>query len=257
VSKSGGGVQRFAHATADRIGATNFRPLLEATSRILRRISARPLLALSLVAVVLLSTGAIVVASGALDVRHVNVVGASRATTARINTLAKSVVGDPMLTVKTSSLRGRVAALPQVADVHVARVWPNTVRVQIVERRPTFGVQQSQGWLLIDQSGAGYLTVRRLPAHVLPLSIGNVTTDAALVRAAIAVVSALPPTVRKIVTGLDAPSAAGIRLRMRGGSYVVWGGAEDSVRKARALAVLLKHRARVYDVSTPGFITTS
>jgi cell division protein FtsQ len=257
VSERSQGVQRVLHTLWQRVRTANYRAVLHAVVRVTRRIAARPLLAASLVAVVLVSTGAIVVASGALDVRHVNVVGASRATTARINAMAKSVVGDPMMTVKTSSLRSRVAALPQVADVHVGRVWPNTLRVQIVERRPTFGVEQPSGWLLIDQSGASYMTVAHLPAHVLPLSIANVTTDASLVHAAVAVVTALPAEVRKNVTAVEAPSEAGIRLRLHGGSFVVWGAPEDSTRKARALAVLLKRHAHVYDVSTPGFITTS
>jgi hypothetical protein len=69
------------------------------------------------------------------------------------------------------------------------------------------------------------------------------------------------------VIGVIAPSSAGIRLQLHGGATVVWGGPEDSTRKARALAVLLHQPShgsphggshpRVYDVSTPGFVTTS
>jgi cell division protein FtsQ len=213
----------------------------------------------------------IVFATGAFNVRHVQVVGASRATSARIDGLMHSAVGHAMMTVNTSSLKHRVAALPQVAAVRIDRSWPNTLRVTISERRAMVAVQQPNGWLLIDATATPYLTAPRLPAHVLPLTIAQPTSHNPTLRAAIDVVAALPATVRKSVIGVVAPSTAGIRLRLRGGSTVVWGGPEDSTRKARALDVLLrqstpgktktagnthKSRAHVYDVSTPGFVTT-
>jgi hypothetical protein len=101
-------VQQRLQSAWQRVRATDYRPWFAAVARLGRGIAARPRLAALLVVVVLVSTGAIVVASGALDVRHVKVEGASRATTARIDTMAKSVVGDPMLTVNTSSLRRSV-----------------------------------------------------------------------------------------------------------------------------------------------------
>jgi cell division protein FtsQ len=109
--------------------------------------------------------------------------------------------------------------------------------------------------------------VPQLPAHVLPLTIDAPSAGDPTVRAAVAVVAALPAAVRKDVVAMTAPSIAGIRLQLRDGSTVIWGGPEDSARKARALAVLLqqskakagahKARAHVYDVSTPGFVTLS
>jgi cell division protein FtsQ len=187
----------------------------------------------------------------------------------RIDTVARSVVGDAMLTVNTSLLRRRVAALPEVAAVHVSREWPSTLRVTISERRAVFGVQQRGEWLLVDSVATPYLTVARLPAHVLPLTVDEPTAGDLTLRAAVDVVAALPAAVRKNVVAVSAPSIAGIRLRLHDGSTVIWGGPQDSSRKARALAVLLRQpaagnglvrghgHAHVYDVSTPGFVTLS
>jgi cell division protein FtsQ len=209
------------------------------------------------------SSGAIVFVSGVFDVRRVDVVGAGRSTMARVSVLAHSAVGDSMLTVNTSSLRRRVAALPQVAGVRVAREWPNTIRLTVTERLAVVGVHQPDGWLLVDRTATPYLTVAQLPARVLPLSIVAPSNGDPTLRAAVNVVTVLPAAVRKNVVAVTAPSIAGIRLDLRGGGTVIWGGPEDSPRKARALAVLLRattsshQHVHVYDVSTPGVVTTS
>jgi cell division protein FtsQ len=231
--------------------------------RVWRYVAARRVLAAVLAALVVLSTGTIVYATGVFDVRHVRVVGASRATTVRIDNLAHSAVGDSMLTVSTSSLRRRIAALPEVAAVHVARDWPDTLRLTVTERLAVVAVHQPGGWLLVDRAATPYLSVTQLPARVLPLVVAGATAGDPTLRAAVDVVLALPSTVRRTVDAVSAPSVAGIQLRLRGGGTVIWGGPEDSARKARALAVLLAQQTRthahthVYDVSTPGFVTTS
>jgi cell division protein FtsQ len=207
-------------------------------------------------ACVLTLSVAIIVAAGVFNVRHVQVIGAGRSTTLRIDALAKSFVGDSILTISTGTLRHRVAALPQIADVQISRDWPNTLRVRVVERQPLAAVQQPDGrWLLVDKTATAYVVVGHRPAPALPLTVDPAAGSA--LRAAIDVLVALPATVRRDVVGVAAPSAAGIRLTLRGGSTVIWGGPQDSARKARALAVLLHRHARVYDVSTPGFVTTS
>ncbi len=255
-------------AVWQRVASLNYAAAYGVLVRIWQRMVRRPLLASALAVATLLSVGAILLAAGTFDVQRVTVDGASRATSVRIQALARGVLGDSMLTVNTSALRKRVAEIPQVATVQVTRSWPNKLRVEVVERHAAFVVHRGDGWLLVDQSATPYLTVPRPPAHVLPLTVPEASdasgtsaaaqsTAKAPLRAAVAVVDALPPDVRRSVVAVDAPSANGIRLRMRGGATVVWGGPEDSVRKARALAVLLRRDAHVYDVSTLGLVTTS
>jgi cell division protein FtsQ len=48
-----------------------------------------------------------------------------------------------------------------------------------------------------------------------------------------------------------------VRLDLAGGALVKWGSAQDSATKAQVLAALLPHHAQVYDVTAPGFATTS
>jgi cell division protein FtsQ len=231
--------------------------LFAARARARRWAAARPAL-IAIVAALVVATGTwIALGSGVFEVRHVDVIGASGATRTEIATAARPTMGSSMLTVSTSGLRHRVSALPTVTSVRVARVWPNTLRVSVTERSPFLAVHQSNGWLLIDRTGLPYLTVARRPAHVLPLSLDTPKVGDPALNAAVSVAGALPASVRNRVTAMLAPSPAGIRLQLRGGMTVVWGGPEDSARKARALAVLLRRHAKVYDVSTPGIVTTT
>lgn len=162
-----------------------------------------------------------------------------------------------MLTVDVAALQRSIARIPAVAVVVVRRDWPNALHVEVTERRPVVGVQRAAGWLLLDRSGVPYTTVTTRPTGVLPLTVTTPAASDPATTAALAVLQSLPRTVRQRVTAVLAPTPAGVQLRLTKKVTVVWGGPEDSPRKAKALAALLHRKAHVYDVSTPGFVTTS
>jgi cell division protein FtsQ len=83
------------------------------------------------------------------------------------------------------------------------------------------------------------------------------TTSPDTLRAASAVAAALPPSLRAKVDDVSAATPDSVRLDLTGGGLVRWGDAQDSATKAKVLAVLLSHHAHVYDVTAPGFATTS
>jgi cell division protein FtsQ len=192
-----------------------------------------------------------------LDVRRVAISGSTSLTAVEVNAATRSAVGDAMLTVNVNGVRESVAAIPAVASVKVSREWPNKIRVTVQERTAVLAVQRSNGWLLVDGAGVPFTTVATRPAKVLPLTVATPSAKDPATQAALAVLTSLPQSVRQRVTALIVPTPAGVQLRLTKGVTVVWGGPEDSPRKARALAALLHRKARVYDVSTPGFVTTS
>ncbi len=62
--------------------------------------------------------------------------------------------GDDMMDVDPAEVRARVEALDWIASAKVARLWPATLQVQVVEKEP-YAIWQSKGvsWL-IDRKGA-------------------------------------------------------------------------------------------------------
>ena len=69
------------------------------------------------------------------------------------------------------------------------------------------------------------------------------------------VFSALSGATAAKVSRLEAPTRDGIVLRLRDGSRVVWGSAEDSALKSQVLDALLPLGGTVFNVSAPGFPT--
>jgi cell division protein FtsQ len=214
-----------------------------------------------LASIVVATSGWVALGSGALDVHRVDVRGTSALSTDAVDAIVAGAVGDPMLTVDTSGLRERIAAVPAVASVEVARSWPTTLHVQVRERRAVAAVRQPDGWLLVDATGVPFTTAALRPDRALRLDVDEPAIDDPSTQAALAVVDALPPRLRHLVVSVSAPSPDGVRLALRHDRVVVWGGAVDTRRKVIALTALLRTKAsrdeHHYDVSTPGIVTSS
>lgn len=87
-------------------------------------------------------------------VRDVFVVG--RVSTPK-ETLLEAVAvkrGAPILNIDLQAVRNRVQALPWVREASVRRLLPNTVVVEIVERKPLALWQSHKQFALIDENGA-------------------------------------------------------------------------------------------------------
>jgi cell division protein FtsQ len=70
------------------------------------------------------------------------------------------------------------------------------------------------------------------------------------------VVESLPASVIDSLKRVHARSMDSIALMLRDNREVVWGSAAESNRKVKVLAILMRQRARVYDVSVPEQPTT-
>ena len=69
-----------------------------------------------------------------------------------------------MTDLDVSGARTAVAALPWVGEVHVARRWPATVRVSVVERVPVASVRSPDGIVLVDKTARVLERVETAPA---------------------------------------------------------------------------------------------
>jgi cell division protein FtsQ len=62
---------------------------------------------------------------------------------------------------------------------------------------------------------------------------------------------ALPPELRDRVRGLSADRSGVLSFRLTDGAEVVWGSAERTEEKVRALTLLVRQNARRYDLRVP------
>lgn len=194
---------------------------------------------------------------GLFDVEQVRVTGTAAVPEADVLAAAAVEPGVPLASVDTAAVAARVAQLPPVESVRVARSWPHTVAVTVTERVPVATVQTSQGPALVDRTGVVY---RGAPAPGLPrLTTAPRTGDPATL-AAVAVLTALPDGLRAQVGSAGATVAtpgapAQVTLRTTGGKEVRWGPPERAAEKVAALGALLTQPGTVYDVTSPDLPT--
>ena len=199
--------------------------------------------------------------SGVFGLSSVKVSGTSRLTNAQVLAAAGLRPGTPLVSLDIAAVRRRIAALPPVAAVEVHRDWPSTVRIVIRERQARAVVVTDAGLRLVDRAGVAFAAVASQPALLPRITVdrsgpGPGSGPDPAVRAAVAVLDALPGPLQTQVVGLSAASAESVQLTLKGHRQVVWGSVRDSARKAAVLAALLSRPAHVYDVSAPGVAVT-
>ena len=211
---------------------------------------------------------------GLLDVKKVDIVGASRSITpAMIEKAAQLPVGSPMASANLGKIENNVlhdAALQQsVLRADVSREWPDTIKIVITLRTPVAAVNlgdhcealDPHGYLFLHYPTAGAGCAK--PLDVLPVvqaPPAGTDSQRAYEQAA-GVAGELPPSLRRMVKYIAIASEDGVTLILKGdgnlhigdGTPVTWGSATSTHLKAQELMALFRANpgARGYDVSVP------
>ena len=94
-----------------------------------------------------------VAADAGFRVRHVKVTGTQRMNEMTVYERALAQKDQPMPLLDLEALRGELLALPWVADARVSRQLPDTLRIDIVERREHAVLAKPDHLVLIDAEG--------------------------------------------------------------------------------------------------------
>lgn len=200
-----------------------------------------------------LSAGAVwlVYSSSVLAVEGVEVHGTHVLQPREVRQAAAVPLGLPLARVGLDSVEARVQALAPVKAVTVSRSWPDRVRIDVVERQAVAVVERDGRLRGVDEDGVLFRAYESQPPGLPVVRISARTRSEALAEAA-RVIAALPQDLAARVDHLRVETIDSITLRLRNGKTVLWGSAADSTTKAEVLAVLLRQKASVYDVSVPG-----
>jgi cell division protein FtsQ len=212
-----------------------------------------------LVTLAVIGSLAAVVALGAFSplfaLRTIEVQGASRVDPAQIVEGLSGELGRPLPLVSEDEVRDALAGFTYIERYTTESRPPDTLVVRIVERTPIALVADGAGFALVDSAG---VTLESSPTRIQGAPVvdlqGATVADVPFTAAA-EVLVALPPELRAQVDTVTARTTDDVSLVLNGGQRVVWGSADDSVRKARLLAALLRQEPSTvteYDVSSPG-----
>ncbi len=189
--------------------------------------------------------------SPVLAVRSVEVAGSQDVSAAAVREVAGIPAGLPLLRLDTDAVTERLRALPQIESVTVARSWPSTVLIEVIERAPVAVVDSEGAQWLIDRHGVLFAQVTEPPAGVPPLEVERAAADDRATMAALEVIGALPADVLARVARVSATTPDSVVLHLVSGRTVIWGSAEDSERKALVLEGVFGQPGRTIDVSSP------
>ncbi len=196
--------------------------------------------------------------SGLFVVRSVTVTGAGAVPRAEVLRAAGIKPGTPLARVDTAAVARRVEQLTQVQSAQVSRDWPDSVTIVIRERTPVLAVASDGGFALVDRFGVVLGHVTRRPAGMVLLTTAadpNSLRGSPAVGAAVTVLRQLPPSIRRLVRAVAAPSPDAVTLDLRGGITVLWGGTSQAA-KAAELEILMRTKASSYDLSDPNTAVT-
>ncbi|MGW0183179.1 cell division protein FtsQ/DivIB [Nocardia sp. NPDC003345] len=189
-----------------------------------------------------------------MSVRQVRIEGAGAIPEEQIEDLLQVPERGSILRIDTAAMAARVATLPKVRSARVQRVLPSTVRVRIEERTPVLYYDTAEGAHLLDSESIEY-AIEPAPIGVPRLVTATPGGADALTRAAVSVVTALPPELKIQVQTVQATTVSDISLTLRDGRTVLWGSSEDGERKSAVVLPLLTRPGTVFDVSSPSLVT--
>lgn len=186
--------------------------------------------------------------SSVFDVRTVKILGTKLTTTAQVRAAAGIELGQPVARVDVQGAAERIRAIRVVESVDVRRGLPHTIVIDVHERVPIAAATAADAtWWLVDRHGVMF---RKVPTP--PAGLTTVQAYSELFRGIGARMAAgMPDWLRQRVATVSVYAESDIRLQMKNGKVVRWGGEEKADRKAEVLYVLLKIPAKQYDVSAP------
>jgi cell division protein FtsQ len=193
----------------------------------------------------------IVAFSPVFGVRKVEVRGTERLSATEVEAAADISHGTPLVRLDTAAITRRVDQLAEVASAQVSTAFPSTVTITIVEREPVGYVKDGSRIMLVDRTGDQYQQVKSAPAG-LPLFRVPAGSSARTTGGAVATVAAaLPASLRKIVTSIDALDPRAITLLLTRDRVVQWGSATENAQKAQVILPLVHRGADSIDVTDP------
>jgi cell division protein FtsQ len=233
---------RFAELPDD-----DWRPASPWLENIGERITRRQM-AFAFVVVLLCATfgGYGLTRSPLLDLDRIDVQGAEKTAPDAIRAASSLDLGVAMTDLDLAGARAGIAALPWVGEVHVARRWPATAVVRVVERVPVASVRTPGGVVIVDKSARVLERVDAAPATLPKIIVIDPPAEPGAtqpnVAELISVAIQLPPELRAWVNSLTVAVDGSPEIRLRDDVPVTFG---DAVRISEKLIDLSTVLTRV------------
>ena len=165
---------------------------------------------------------------------------------ADIAAITDGLQGQNILRVDTTAVASALSALPWVAEARVAKKFPDTIDVSLVEHRAVLVAEREDGDHLIDANGKVFVVAHRLD-YTVPIT--NTKGDnQETFQAAVSIIASIAESERGKITEIKAVTPYSFDI-IAGDKTIVWGAAENNGEKARAFSVALQRSESTIDIT--------
>jgi cell division protein FtsQ len=219
----------------------------------------------ALAVLILVGAAVAIYRSPLFSITRVEIVGTEHMSRADVVRLAAVPVDATLIRFPADQVVANIERDPRVESVAVSRVFPDAMRIRVVERTPIAVVDTGSATWLVDAKGfviaaasgtatgsvsttptAGLPLVRDVPG--LDLKAGRQTTSEPLLNV-VAVLSTISAELRSQVTGVSAPDIDSTTLYTTDKVEIVFGSATDAAKKdAIVLKILADQRGKVVSI---------
>ncbi|WP_449279922.1 FtsQ-type POTRA domain-containing protein [Leucobacter sp. GX0328] len=178
-----------------------------------------------------------------MSVRNIEISGASAVNPADLQQALDRFSGTPLALVDDGEVRGALEPFALVERYAVERIPPDTLLVRIEERVPVISIGDDGAYQLYDAAGVLVGSAEAPPAGV-PVADGRAKDLGSEAFASAArVLRDMPAELRTQVTAVSASSGQDVLLALTNGAEVMWGGPEETARKAIVLTTMFSSLA--------------
>ena len=184
-------------------------------------------------------------------VNNVEIAGNEHLTNEQIEEAAGVPDGANLLRVNAHDIAQNVASLPWVSTATVGRSLPNTLVVELDERKVAAYVDADDGPHLIDTNGREFI-IDQPPEEAVEIT-GE--WDPETLSDPVDVITAIPEELRRTIERVDVVEPYVMRVYMDDGRTITWGANEDNEDKARALATVLQMEGDNWNISNTSLVS--
>lgn len=189
-----------------------------------------------------------------MSVRHIEITGATSVNSAEVEQALARLSGTPLALVDEGEVRAALEPFALIQRYALERIPPDTLLVRIEERVPVVSIEQDGAFLQYDAAGVLVGSAEAAPAGV-PVADGRVRElDSEAFLSAAQVLRDMPAELRAQVVGVSASSGQDVLFALGSGAEVMWGGPDDTARKAAVLTAMFTSLVDVpvsyFDVSS-------
>ena len=183
--------------------------------------------------------------SSALKIKSIKVNGLERLSEQRVLELAQIKIDEPLIELDSELVMNQVLQEKLIKEVEVRKGWPNTVVIEIKERKPIALTDLTDGRYLVDETGVAFTRAGPNDVHLFV----SAPTEAARGLAA-RVAKQLPEWLVSEVAIIESFDAKRATVILTSGRKIIWGDEFRTEEKSAVLLVLLRTVEGDIDIST-------